>query len=181
MHLYWMRHSQKCITSTLTFPISKLNAWKHTTAFHKSSEANRNKTLDKTRRSKPKTLLMLWKSVGSWQQRKTVAASIIEPRVVYLAASIIQPRVVYLVASTIQPWLVYLAASIIQPRMVYLASNITQGSLKIVLHIQHNDSRRYKDSQQRVVQIAASSNTDSSLAASGIQIHCSKYSDRIRS
>ena len=38
--LQCMRRTQKCITCTQTFPISKLDGWKHTTAFHKSSEAN---------------------------------------------------------------------------------------------------------------------------------------------
>ena len=37
--------TQKCITGTQTFPISKLGGWKHTTAFHKSSEANRHQAL----------------------------------------------------------------------------------------------------------------------------------------
>ena len=40
-----MRHSQWCITSTQTFLISKLDGWKHTTAFHKSSEAKRHQVL----------------------------------------------------------------------------------------------------------------------------------------
>ena len=30
-----MRHAQKCITGTQTFPISKLGGWKHMTASHK--------------------------------------------------------------------------------------------------------------------------------------------------
>ena len=43
--LQCMRHAQKCITGSQTFPISKLGGWKHTTAFHKSSEANRHQAL----------------------------------------------------------------------------------------------------------------------------------------
>ena len=35
-----MRHTQKCITATQALLISKLGGWKHTTVFHKSSEAN---------------------------------------------------------------------------------------------------------------------------------------------
>ena len=47
--LQCMRHAQKCITGTQTFPISKLGGWKHTTAFHKSSEANRHRALEHLR------------------------------------------------------------------------------------------------------------------------------------
>ena len=47
--LQCIRQAQKCITSTLTFPISKLGGWKHTTAFHKSSGANRHQTLKRLR------------------------------------------------------------------------------------------------------------------------------------
>ena len=36
--LQCMRHAQKCITGTQTFPISKLGDWKHSTAFHKLSK-----------------------------------------------------------------------------------------------------------------------------------------------
>ena len=43
--LQCMSHAQKCITGTQTFPISKLGGWKHTTEFHKSSEANRHQAL----------------------------------------------------------------------------------------------------------------------------------------
>ena len=43
--LQHMRHAQKCITGTQTFPISKLGDWKHTTAFHKSYEANQHQAL----------------------------------------------------------------------------------------------------------------------------------------
>ena len=39
--LQCMLHKQMCTTGTQTFPISKLGGWKHTTAFHKSSQANR--------------------------------------------------------------------------------------------------------------------------------------------
>ena len=38
--LQCMWHTQKCITGTQTFLISKLGGWKHTTVFHKSSETN---------------------------------------------------------------------------------------------------------------------------------------------
>ena len=38
-------HTQMRITSTQTFPISKLGGWKHTTVFHKSTETNRHQTL----------------------------------------------------------------------------------------------------------------------------------------
>ena len=31
--LQCMQHTQKCITGTLTFPMSKLGGWKHTTAY----------------------------------------------------------------------------------------------------------------------------------------------------
>ena len=47
--LQWMRHAQKFIIGTQTFPISKLDGWKHTTAFHKSSEANRHQALNHLR------------------------------------------------------------------------------------------------------------------------------------
>ena len=43
--LQCMRHAQKCITGTQTFPISKLGVWKPTTAFHKSSKADRHQAL----------------------------------------------------------------------------------------------------------------------------------------
>ena len=43
--LQCIRHVQKCITGTQTIPISKLGSWKHITAFHKSSEANRHQVL----------------------------------------------------------------------------------------------------------------------------------------
>ena len=43
--LQCMRHALKCITGTQTFPISKLGGWKHTTAFHRSSEVNRHQAL----------------------------------------------------------------------------------------------------------------------------------------
>ena len=43
--LQCMGHSQKCITGTQLFPISKLCGWKHTIAFHKSSKMNRHQTL----------------------------------------------------------------------------------------------------------------------------------------
>ena len=43
--LQCMRHTQKCITDIQTIPISKLGGWKHTTVFHKSSEANRHSVL----------------------------------------------------------------------------------------------------------------------------------------
>ena len=43
--LQCMRHTQKCITGSQTFPISNLCGSKHTTAFHKSSEANRHLAL----------------------------------------------------------------------------------------------------------------------------------------
>ena len=39
--LQCMLHAQNIITDTQTFTISKLGGWKHTTAFHKSSDANR--------------------------------------------------------------------------------------------------------------------------------------------
>ena len=46
MHsLQCMGHLQKCITGTQTFPINKLGGWKHITAFHKSSKANRHQAL----------------------------------------------------------------------------------------------------------------------------------------
>ena len=41
MHFAVYGHSQKCITGSQTFPISKLCGLKHTTSFHKSSETNR--------------------------------------------------------------------------------------------------------------------------------------------
>ena len=44
-----MWYAQKCIKGTQTFPISKLGGWKHTTAFHKSTEANRHQTLNHLR------------------------------------------------------------------------------------------------------------------------------------
>ena len=53
--LQCMGHSQKCITGTHTFTISKLFGWKHTTVFHKSFE--------------------LWKPVTNWQQKRTVDPS----------------------------------------------------------------------------------------------------------
>ena len=40
-----MGHAQKRITGTQTFMISKLGGWKLTTAFHKSSKANRHQAL----------------------------------------------------------------------------------------------------------------------------------------
>ena len=40
-----MGHAQKCITCTKTFPIRKLDGWKHTTAFHKSSKTNLHQAL----------------------------------------------------------------------------------------------------------------------------------------
>ena len=40
-----MGHTQKCITGTQPFPISKLGGWKDTTAFHKSSKANQHHAL----------------------------------------------------------------------------------------------------------------------------------------
>ena len=43
--LQCMRHAQKSIIGTQTFPVSKLGGWKHTTAFHKSSQANRHQVL----------------------------------------------------------------------------------------------------------------------------------------
>ena len=43
--LQCMRRTQKCITGKQTFPISKLGGWKHTTAFHKSSEESRHQAL----------------------------------------------------------------------------------------------------------------------------------------
>ena len=43
--LQCMGHAQKCITGTQTFPISKLGGWKHTTAFHTSSNTNRHQAL----------------------------------------------------------------------------------------------------------------------------------------
>ena len=43
--LQYMRHAQECITGTQSFPISKLGGWKHTTAFHESSKANRHQAL----------------------------------------------------------------------------------------------------------------------------------------
>ena len=43
--LQCMCHTQKCITGTQTFPISKLGGWKHTTVFHKMSETNCYQTL----------------------------------------------------------------------------------------------------------------------------------------
>ena len=38
--LQCMGHTQKCITGTQTFPISKLGGWKDTTPFHKLSKTN---------------------------------------------------------------------------------------------------------------------------------------------
>ena len=66
--LHCVRHAQWCITGTQTFLISKLCGWKHTTAFHKSFESNWHQMYAQT----PWTILMLWKSVDSWQQRRTV-------------------------------------------------------------------------------------------------------------
>ena len=43
--LQCMGHTQKCITGTQTFPISKLCSWKDTTAFHKLSKTNRHQVL----------------------------------------------------------------------------------------------------------------------------------------
>ena len=40
-----MRHAQKCITSTQTFPISKLGGRTHTIAFNRTSKRNRQKAL----------------------------------------------------------------------------------------------------------------------------------------
>ena len=37
--------TEKCITDTKTFPLSKLGGWKHTTAFHKPSKTNTHKAL----------------------------------------------------------------------------------------------------------------------------------------
>ena len=51
--LQCMRHTQKCITVTQTCPLSKLGGWKHTTAFHKSSEANRHQALKHLRPAVP--------------------------------------------------------------------------------------------------------------------------------
>ena len=44
--LQCMRQAQKYITGTQTLPISKLYGRKHTTAFHKSSQAHRHQTLN---------------------------------------------------------------------------------------------------------------------------------------
>ena len=46
-------HAQKCITGTLTFRITKLGGWKHTTAFHKIKcprriDTKHSNTLDNT-------------------------------------------------------------------------------------------------------------------------------------
>ena len=38
-------HTQKRITGTQTFPISKLGGWRHTTVLYKSSETNHHQTL----------------------------------------------------------------------------------------------------------------------------------------
>ena len=54
-------HAQICIRGTQTFPISKLGGWKH--SHHCVNGGIVRTTL---------TILMLWKSVGSWQQRRTV-------------------------------------------------------------------------------------------------------------
>ena len=43
--LQCMVHAQQFITGTQAFPIRKLGGWKHTTAFHKSSETNWHQTL----------------------------------------------------------------------------------------------------------------------------------------
>ena len=69
--LQCMGHAQKCITGNKTFLISKLGSWKHTLAFQKSSETNRYQTLKNLRQY----ILMLWKSVGNWQQRRRVDLS----------------------------------------------------------------------------------------------------------
>ena len=68
--LQCMRQTQKCITGTQTFSISKPGGRNHTTAFHKSSEANRHPPLKHLRQ-----YWMIWKKVGSWQQRRTVDPS----------------------------------------------------------------------------------------------------------
>ena len=49
--IFWqyMRQPLKCITGAQTFSMSKLGDWKHTTAFHKSSETSRQKTLNHLR------------------------------------------------------------------------------------------------------------------------------------
>ena len=47
--LQCIRHTQKCITGTQTFPISKLVDWKNTTAFDKWSAANRHLALKHVR------------------------------------------------------------------------------------------------------------------------------------
>ena len=45
--LQWIGHTQKCITGTQTFPISKLVGGKHTAAFNKSSKTNRHRNIDR--------------------------------------------------------------------------------------------------------------------------------------
>ena len=59
--LQCMGHAQKCITGTQTFPIIKLDGWKCTNAFQKSSPDTQT----------PWTILMLLKSVGNWKRRRT--------------------------------------------------------------------------------------------------------------
>ena len=55
--LQCMGHTQKCITGTQIFPISKLGGWKDTIAFHKSSKTNRHQEL--------KHLRQYWR-YGNW-------------------------------------------------------------------------------------------------------------------
>ena len=44
-----MEYTQKCITGTQTFPISKLSGWKHTNEFNKSSKITQQKILKRLR------------------------------------------------------------------------------------------------------------------------------------
>ena len=56
-----MEYAQKCLTGTQNFSKSKLGGWKHTTAFHKSSDTNRHQTLKHLRQ----LLLLLLKKTGN--------------------------------------------------------------------------------------------------------------------
>ena len=63
-----MGHAQKCITVTLTFPISKMGCSKHTTAFHKSSKTNRHQALKHLRQC---WCYVNWSVIGNRRGRWT--------------------------------------------------------------------------------------------------------------
>ena len=73
-NLQCMEHAQKCITGTQTFPINKLDGWKHTTAFHRSSKTNRHQTLKHLNKQYGCYLnrLVIGNSAGRWAFRNWV-------------------------------------------------------------------------------------------------------------